>query len=182
MYAQIRDPNGMERFRPLPPMFYRGVDACILVFDLNNATTFENLTMWKADCLAAQPPDRPALPFVSASYPIRGNECVLKPFQVVFGNKRDLGCERQVRQDAIVLPKRSHADKVIKISSEDAMDFCKANGNMAYFELSASNATDVEDAFDKVASLALAYREGHGMSNKEKSTISIQTTSRGRCF
>jgi hypothetical protein len=80
------------------------------------------------------------------------------------------------------LPRFKHADKVAKISSEEAIEFCKANGNMAYFELSASSATDVDDAFAEVASLAMAYRQGHGMSSKEKDTISIQTPSRGRCY
>jgi Ras-related protein Rab-7A len=70
----------MERFRPIPPMFYRGLDACILVFDLTNATSLENMPRWKAECLAAQPLGRPALPFVSALYPVSGNDSVLKLF------------------------------------------------------------------------------------------------------
>ena len=43
---QIWDTAGNERFHSLGTAFYRGADACIIVFDLTNPKTFDNLETW----------------------------------------------------------------------------------------------------------------------------------------
>lgn len=43
---QIWDTAGQERFQALGSAFYRGADACILVFDLTQADTFQHLSSW----------------------------------------------------------------------------------------------------------------------------------------
>eukprot|EP01006_Ploeotia_vitrea_P054049 TRINITY_DN67842_c5_g2_i1.p1 TRINITY_DN67842_c5_g2~~TRINITY_DN67842_c5_g2_i1.p1 ORF type:complete len:218 (+),score=33.26 TRINITY_DN67842_c5_g2_i1:117-770(+) len=43
---QIWDTAGQERFQSLGSAFYRGADACMLVFDLTNPESFKNLTSW----------------------------------------------------------------------------------------------------------------------------------------
>ncbi|KAJ9053519.1 hypothetical protein DSO57_1023460 [Entomophthora muscae] len=48
---QIWDTAGQERFQSLGIAYYRGADACILVYDVNNYLTFENLTKWRAEFL-----------------------------------------------------------------------------------------------------------------------------------
>eukprot|EP00919_Chromeraceae_sp_WS-2016_P056073 GHVR01133149.1.p1 GENE.GHVR01133149.1~~GHVR01133149.1.p1 ORF type:complete len:185 (+),score=14.83 GHVR01133149.1:46-600(+) len=70
---QIWDTAGQERFQSLGVAFYRGADACALVFDLNSQKTFEALSSWHEEFLAQANPRDPSLfPFV------------------VFGNKVDL--------------------------------------------------------------------------------------------
>jgi small GTP-binding protein len=44
---QIWDTAGQERFNSLGTAFYRGSDACVLVFDVNNHFSFENVDLWK---------------------------------------------------------------------------------------------------------------------------------------
>lgn len=40
---QIWDTAGQERFQSLGSAFYRGADCCVLVYDVTNPMSFENL-------------------------------------------------------------------------------------------------------------------------------------------
>jgi len=44
---QLWDTAGQEKFQSLGYAFYRGADCCVLVYDITNRKTFENLTKWK---------------------------------------------------------------------------------------------------------------------------------------
>ena len=80
---QIWDTAGQERFQSLGVAFYRGADCCVLVFDVNNSKTFDNLENWRDEfLLQASPADPDNFPFV------------------VLGNKTDLdaGRSRQVSE------------------------------------------------------------------------------------
>jgi small GTP-binding protein len=44
---QIWDTAGQERFHALGAAFYRGTDACAIVFDLTRRHTFEHVITWK---------------------------------------------------------------------------------------------------------------------------------------
>merc|ERR1712097_82155 len=62
---QIWDTAGQERFQSLGVAFYRGADACILVFDLTSKKSFENLDTWREEFLVQSgPPDQDTFPFV----------------------------------------------------------------------------------------------------------------------
>ena len=95
-YAQIWDTAGQERFQSLGVAFYRGADCCVLVYDVNNAKSFENLDNWRDEFLIqAGPQDPDNFPFV------------------VLGNKIDVdeGNSRVVRSDACLpsyLPLYTH--------------------------------------------------------------------------
>jgi Ras-related protein Rab-7A len=40
---QIWDTAGQERFQSLGVAYYRGADACVLVYDVNNFSSFQHL-------------------------------------------------------------------------------------------------------------------------------------------
>lgn len=81
---QIWDTAGQERFQSLGRAFYRGAEACVLVYDITNAKSFENLSIWKQEFLVkAMPGDPEAVPFY------------------VLGNKCDLDYDRQVSQEQV---------------------------------------------------------------------------------
>jgi Ras-related protein Rab-7A len=62
---QIWDTAGVERFQAVTPSFYRGSDACVLVFDLTNNKSFENLEQWIDEFLIyANPHDPDKFPFI----------------------------------------------------------------------------------------------------------------------
>ena len=64
--------------------FYRGAEACVLVYDITNYKSFENLSIWKGEfLLKAMPKDPSAVPFF------------------VLGNKVDKDDERQVSHDRV---------------------------------------------------------------------------------
>lgn len=64
--VQLWDTAGQERFQSLGVAFYRGADCCVLVFDVNNPKSFENLESWRDEFLVqANPRDPESFPFVS---------------------------------------------------------------------------------------------------------------------
>lgn len=78
---QIWDTAGQERFQSLGVAFYRGADACILVYDITNPKSFERLDVWRSEFLSqASPSDPNNFPFV------------------VLGNKVDRESERKVQR------------------------------------------------------------------------------------
>ena len=70
---QIWDTGGQEKMQALSRTFYRGAQACILVYDITNGESFKNLQKWKKNFLDNLQPDDPqTFPFF------------------LFGNKKDL--------------------------------------------------------------------------------------------
>lgn len=111
---QIWDTAGQERFQSLGVAFYRGADACVLVFDVSVYKSFENLNNWRREFLVqADPFDPDHFPFL------------------LIGNKVD------VEERAVSRPV--------------AERWAKANNNMPYFETSAKDGTNVEEAFKCIA-------------------------------
>jgi len=76
---QIWDTAGQERFQSLGSAFYRGADACILVFDLTSTESFQHLDSWHDEFVIQAGPN--------------------KDF-VLIGNKSDLEDKRTVLQKA----------------------------------------------------------------------------------
>lgn len=67
---QMWDTAGQERFQALCASFYRGSDCCVIVYDVNNPTSYQHIMQWRKAFLNA------------------GNEEGI-PF-VIIGNKIDL--------------------------------------------------------------------------------------------
>jgi Ras-related protein Rab-7A len=118
---QLWDTAGQERFQSLGVAFYRGADACCLVYDMTKPKTFENLSNWRDEfLLQANPRDPQNFPFV------------------VLANMCDKANERRV-------------------SEQDAKMWCTADGrNIPYFETSAKEGINIDQAFQHVCELALA--------------------------
>jgi len=76
---QIWDTAGQERFQSLGSPFYRGADACILVYDITSERSFEKFSNWRNEFFSqSHPPDAENFSFV------------------VIGNKTDKESERRV--------------------------------------------------------------------------------------
>jgi len=62
---QIWDTAGQERFQSLGSAFYRGADACVLVYDILNEQTFTKIEEWRTNFIAqASPDDAKKFPFL----------------------------------------------------------------------------------------------------------------------
>ena len=71
---QIWDTAGQERFQSLGAAFYRGADACILVYDITDYKSFDSIISWKEEFLSqCSPPDPDSFPFI-----VVGNKCDLE--------------------------------------------------------------------------------------------------------
>ncbi len=82
---QIWDTAGQERSDSIQVSFYRGAEACALVFDISNHESFEALGGWKAQfALAANVRDNPQFPYI------------------LIGNKSDLASSRKVDWSVIL--------------------------------------------------------------------------------
>jgi len=76
---QMWDTAGQERFASLGHAFYRGADACILVYDICNDQSFKSIEQWRSNFLDnASPENAQDFPFL------------------LIGNKSDLNDKRQV--------------------------------------------------------------------------------------
>lgn len=120
---QIWDTAGQERYRSLRTPFYRGSDCCLLTFSIDDAASFSNLTMWIREFVYYAD--------IGASEGCEPEDMTSRfPF-VVIGNKADDGVTRVV-------------------SREQAVEWCK-NHSIPYYETSARNAVNVNEAFEAVA-------------------------------
>ena len=122
---QIWDTAGQERYQSLGVAFYRGADACCLVFDMTKPKSFEDLQAWKEDFLQQASPRDPAnFPFV------------------VLANMCDKASERRV-------------------SEQEVRAWCAEGRSVPipYFETSAKEGINVDQAFQHVCELALAQEQ-----------------------
>ena len=137
---QIWDTAGQERFQSLGVAFYRGADSCVLVFDVVQPKTFDNLDSWRDEFLIqAGPRDPDNFPFV------------------VLGNKIDVASR-------VVAQKR-------------ALAWCQAKGNVPYFETSAKEAINVEQAFQVIARNALKQESEEDIYLPDTIDVSEQRSS-----
>ncbi|GMG19613.1 unnamed protein product [Ambrosiozyma monospora] len=135
---QIWDTAGQERFQSLGVAFYRGSDCCVLVYDVTNTKSFENLQSWRDEFLIqANIKDPDNFPFV------------------VIGNKIDVKENKRL------------------ISSKKAQSLCNSLGNLPYFETSAKEAVNVEQAFDVVARNALQQEESADFNDDYTDAVNI---------
>lgn len=76
---QVWDTAGQERFQSLGATFYRGADACILVYDITSKNSFDSIISWKQEFLNQCGPRQPeTFPFI-----VLGNKCDLENDRVV---------------------------------------------------------------------------------------------------
>ncbi|KAH0449826.1 hypothetical protein IEQ34_020518 [Dendrobium chrysotoxum] len=132
---QIWDTPGREKFHNLALPYYRGADGCILVYDINSKKSFEALDKWYSLFMDQ----------VNPSY-VSDLDHNKFPF-LLLGNKidADRGVLRQV-------------------SDKAAIDWCVAKGDIPYYETSAKEGCNIEDAFLSIAQTALASQhEKHTM-------------------
>lgn len=122
---QIWDTAGQERFQSLGPSFYRGADACVLVYDVTEAKTFTNLKGWKEEFLNTAAPKNPeAFPFL------------------LLGNKSDLAPRRQVSEgqaSAWAKEQKQTAILCYETSAKDAVNVETAFQSLVKAAMAADN-------------------------------------------
>lgn len=80
---QVWDTAGQERFQSLGVAFYRGADCCVLVYDVTNVKSFENIKSWRDEFLVHANVSSPeTFPFV-----ILGNKIDVEESKKVVNTK-----------------------------------------------------------------------------------------------
>ncbi len=143
---QLWDTAGQERFQSLGVAFYRGADCCVLVYDVNNAKSFESLLSWRDEFLIqANPRDPDTFPFV------------------IIGNKIDVEESKRV------------------VSTKRAEAYCaqlgERSGGFPYFETSAKDGINVDQAFNVIARNALIQDETEEYNDGYEDAININLPS-----
>ncbi len=58
----LQDTAGQERYRSLSPLYFRGADACLMVYDVTSGQSFADLEGWFSEFRSMGPPALLALP------------------------------------------------------------------------------------------------------------------------
>ena len=103
---QIWDTAGEIRFHSVGAAFYRGTDACILVYDITSHESFERLQMWQDDLYTkCGIDDRENFPLI------------------VFGNKCDLEETREVAKEEAERWANDHSNaSLIEVSAKSGLN------------------------------------------------------------
>lgn len=133
---QIWDTAGQERFQSLGVGFYRGSDCAMLVYDITDPHSLDNLNHWRKEFLDQ----------VGGQLGL-GDSSVPFPF-VVLGNKADKEKDRMVP--------RQRAEEWCQ---EAAGGLGMGSVPLSHYETSAKTAVNVDEAFHEVARLALQYED-----------------------
>lgn len=80
MELQVWDTAGQEKFRSLGPIYYRNADVAVVVFDMTNSLTYENLDSW-----------------ISSFIETAGTDSII----AIVGNKYDLADQRKVERSTV---------------------------------------------------------------------------------
>jgi len=139
---QIWDTAGQERFQSLGTAFYRGADACLLVYDVTDPRSLDHLESWKEEFLRN----------VVGGFGGEGPSDF--PF-VVLGNKIDKEQERRV-------PRARAEEFCVRGATSGglgAMPGTGGGGAIPHYETSAKTATNVDACFAEAATLALLHEE-----------------------
>lgn len=156
---QIWDTAGQERFQSLGSAFYRGADACMLVFDVTDQESFAHISSWLEEF------------HIQAGT----RDCVL------LGNKTDLAERRQVSNKTVQAwcsrqsTEEDHGSADVHAGA-GGVGSSDSEGGMKYFETSAKDNTGIEEAFLSVAKIALSRKA----STEQQSTLLPQTISLDR--
>lgn len=144
---QIWDTAGQERFQSLGVAFYRGADACVIVYDVTYQNSFKTLETWRDEFLIqASPRNQEQFPFL------------------LIGNKVDLcnGPDGSGAAGASASTSNnqgpglnSGSNSSREVSEKRAQAWANSKGNMPYYECSAKDNTNVEKAFETIARAAL---------------------------
>ncbi|KAI8075318.1 ras family-domain-containing protein [Gongronella butleri] len=118
----VWDTAGQERFHSLAPMYYRGAQAAIVMYDVTKESTFQRAKMWVRE-LQRQAPANIVITLV--------------------GNKIDL-CDDDENTT------NDDVDEQRQISSDDAERYARESA-LLFFETSAKNNINVDKVFSEIA-------------------------------
>ena len=102
MKFEIWDTAGQERYHSLAPMYYRGANAAVIVYDITSLDSFERAKKWVTEL------DKQAQPDIVIA---------------LIGNKTDLQTQRQVEKDQVAeYAQQQHPNLILMEASAKSGD------------------------------------------------------------
>lgn len=102
MKFEIWDTAGQERYHSLAPMYYRGANAAVIVYDITSIESFERAKKWVTEL------DKQAQPDIVIA---------------LVGNKTDLQTQRQVqKEDITAYASQNHPNLILMEASAKSGD------------------------------------------------------------
>ncbi|XP_021359664.1 ras-related protein Rab-8A-like isoform X2 [Mizuhopecten yessoensis] len=135
---QIWDTAGQERFRTITTAYYRGAMGIMLVYDITNEKSFENIRNWIGNIEE------------HASQDVE---------KMILGNKCDMNDKRMVSKERGEQLAIEHGIKFMETSAKASI-----NVEDAFFTL----ARDIKSKMDKKLEASSAQNKGGGVNLKEK--------------
>lgn len=124
---QVWDTAGQERFQSLGVAFYRGADCCVLVYDVTNSKSFENIKSWKDEFLVHANISTPeTFPFV-----ILGNKVDVEDSKRVVSEKAAQELAKSLGDVPLFLTSAKNAINVDTAFEEIAKNALQQNQNDA---------------------------------------------------
>lgn len=138
---QVWDTAGQERFQSLGVAFYRGADCCVLVYDVTNAKSFENIKSWKDEFLVHANISSPeSFPFV-----ILGNKVDIEDSKKVVSEKVGQELAKSLGDVPLFLTSAKSAINVDTAFEEIAKSALQQNQNDAHaFEDDFNDAINIQ--------------------------------------
>ncbi|CAG58721.1 uncharacterized protein GVI51_E02387 [Nakaseomyces glabratus] len=138
---QVWDTAGQERFQSLGVAFYRGADCCVLVYDVTNAKSFENIKSWKDEFLVHANISSPeSFPFV-----ILGNKVDIEDSKKVVSEKAGQELAKSLGDVPLFLTSAKSAINVDTAFEEIAKSALQQNQNDAHaFEDDFNDAINIQ--------------------------------------
>ena len=128
--------------------FYRGSEGCVLVFDLTDPKTFDSVETWRTEFMTQLAPKDPDnFPFVSCMV-VSLRRCRTDALSRLCWETRLMWRTAREWYVPRKLPREWAWLTAVQISSKRAMTFCQSKGQIPYFETSAKEAINVEQAFE----------------------------------
>ncbi len=103
--AEIWDTAGSERFASITKNYYRGADGALIVYDISNKTTFDNVENWFNDLK---------------------NACKEEAFIILIGNKNDLENLRTVSNNMLINLGKNLGLAVMETSAKEYINIKEA--------------------------------------------------------
>ncbi|XP_071451356.1 ras-related protein Rab-10 [Hetaerina americana] len=126
---QIWDTAGQERFHTITTSYYRGAMGIMLVYDITNEKSFENIVKWLRNI------DEHA------------NEDVEK---MILGNKKDMVDKRVVSTERGIAIAREHGIRFMETSAKENLNISQAFDELAEAILDKTPGRDAQEAPDRV--------------------------------
>ena len=85
----IWDTAGQERFRALAPSYYRGAEVLLVVYDVTNRESFDNVSFWLEEAESGLTTD-PILVLVGNKIDLEGERLVSRKRALAFAAEREM--------------------------------------------------------------------------------------------